>query len=202
MVIGLCRLRGNDQSIRSAVSDAIVGSWLWSTATGSSPLGYSIALVQVVDNRPRPAFRGNRCCTGRHLAIEDFKDLYVIGHDTTPIPLWYFYGTFNMLLYDTLTILLRHFYGTTAFPNAGARRGCIWENNVALNLPARLSVHVHAMVFVQYNRREKINIHVFSPSHIELVDCREHLYILQVREFYCVFNYKLHLHVLHVATDK
>ena len=31
---------GCDQSIGSTVSDAIVRSWLWSTATRSSPLGY------------------------------------------------------------------------------------------------------------------------------------------------------------------
>ena len=31
---------GYDQSVESTVSDAIVRSWLWSTVTGSSPLGY------------------------------------------------------------------------------------------------------------------------------------------------------------------
>ena len=31
---------GCDKSIRSIVSDAIIRSWLWSTATRSSPLGY------------------------------------------------------------------------------------------------------------------------------------------------------------------
>ena len=31
---------GCDQSIESTVSDAIVRSWLWSTATSSSPLGH------------------------------------------------------------------------------------------------------------------------------------------------------------------
>ena len=34
----------------STVSDAIVLSWLWSTATRSSPLGYFSRLLQVVDN--------------------------------------------------------------------------------------------------------------------------------------------------------
>ena len=41
-----------DQSIGSTVSDAIVRSWLWSTATRSSPLGYFSRLLQVVDNWP------------------------------------------------------------------------------------------------------------------------------------------------------
>ena len=37
-------------SIGSTVSQAIVRSWLWSTATRSSPLGYFSRLLQVVDN--------------------------------------------------------------------------------------------------------------------------------------------------------
>ena len=41
---------GRDQSIASTVPDAIVRSWLWSTATRSSPLGYFSRLQQVVDN--------------------------------------------------------------------------------------------------------------------------------------------------------
>ena len=41
---------GCDQSIGSTVSDAIVRSWLWLTATRSSPLGCFSALLQVVDN--------------------------------------------------------------------------------------------------------------------------------------------------------
>ena len=41
---------GYDKSIESTVSDAIVRSWLWSTATTSSPLGYFSILLQVVDN--------------------------------------------------------------------------------------------------------------------------------------------------------
>ena len=41
---------GNGQSIGSTVSDAIV--WLWSTANGSSPFGYLVALLQVVENWP------------------------------------------------------------------------------------------------------------------------------------------------------
>ena len=40
---------GCDQSIGSTVSDAIVQSWLWSTATRSSQLGYCCRLMQVVD---------------------------------------------------------------------------------------------------------------------------------------------------------
>ena len=46
----LCRVGGCDQSIGSTVSDAIVLSWLWLTATRSSPLGYLSKLLQVVDN--------------------------------------------------------------------------------------------------------------------------------------------------------
>ena len=44
---------GCDQSIWSTVPDAIVRSWLWSTATRSSPLGYFSRLLQVVDNWPQ-----------------------------------------------------------------------------------------------------------------------------------------------------
>ena len=43
---------GCDQSIGSTVSDAIVRSWLWLTATSSSPLGCFSTLLQVVDNWP------------------------------------------------------------------------------------------------------------------------------------------------------
>ena len=35
-----CKGGVNDQSIGSIVSDSIVRSWLWSTATGSCQLGY------------------------------------------------------------------------------------------------------------------------------------------------------------------
>ena len=38
------------QSIGSTVSDAIVRSWLWLTATRSSPVGCFSTLLQVVDN--------------------------------------------------------------------------------------------------------------------------------------------------------
>ena len=41
---------GCDQLIWSTVSDTIIRSWLWLTATGSSPLGYFGKLLQVVDN--------------------------------------------------------------------------------------------------------------------------------------------------------
>ena len=41
---------GCNQSIGSTVSDAIVSSLLWSTATRSSPLGYFSILLQAVDN--------------------------------------------------------------------------------------------------------------------------------------------------------
>ena len=43
---------GCDQSIGSTISDAIVRSWLWLTATRSSPLGCFCTLLQVVDNWP------------------------------------------------------------------------------------------------------------------------------------------------------
>ena len=46
----MCRAGGNGQSIGSTVSDAIVRSWMWSTATGRSPLGCFSRLLQVVDN--------------------------------------------------------------------------------------------------------------------------------------------------------
>ena len=46
----LCRVGGCDQSIGSTVSDAIVHSWLWLTATRSSPLCYFSKLQRVVDN--------------------------------------------------------------------------------------------------------------------------------------------------------
>ena len=41
---------GCDQSIGFTVSDAIVRSWLWCTATRSSLLGCFSRLLQVVDN--------------------------------------------------------------------------------------------------------------------------------------------------------
>ena len=41
---------GCDRSIGSTVSDAIVRSWLWLTATMSSLLGCFGTLLQVVDN--------------------------------------------------------------------------------------------------------------------------------------------------------
>ena len=48
---GYCPLGWDcDQSIGSTVSDAIVRSRLWLTATRSSPLGYFGKLLQVVDN--------------------------------------------------------------------------------------------------------------------------------------------------------
>ena len=62
---------GCDQSIGSIVSDAIVRSCLWLTATRSSPFGCFSTLLQVVDNWPH-IFCGSRFSTGRLLAIEDF----------------------------------------------------------------------------------------------------------------------------------
>ena len=60
---------GCDQSIGSTVSDAIVRSWLWLTATRSSTLGCFSTLLQVVDNC---TFCDSRFSNGRLLAIEDF----------------------------------------------------------------------------------------------------------------------------------
>ena len=64
---------GCDQSIRSTVSDAIVRSWLWLTATRSSPLGdfgnYCKYLII------KPTLCGSRFYTGRLLAIDDFHFL-------------------------------------------------------------------------------------------------------------------------------
>ena len=61
---------GCDQSIASTVSNAIVRSWLWSTATRSSPLGYfsNYRKYLIID----PTFCGSRFSPGRLLAIEDF----------------------------------------------------------------------------------------------------------------------------------
>ena len=44
--------RGCDQTIGSTVSDAIVRSYVWLTATRSSPLGCFSTLLQVVDICP------------------------------------------------------------------------------------------------------------------------------------------------------
>ena len=60
---------GCDQSIRSTVSDVIVRSWLLSTATRSSPLGYLSNYSKLIID---PTFCGSRFSTGRLLAIEDF----------------------------------------------------------------------------------------------------------------------------------
>ena len=65
---------GQDQSIESTVSDAIVRSWLWLTATRSSPLGCFSTLLLEVDNRPHILW-GRLFSTGGVLAIEDFLPL-------------------------------------------------------------------------------------------------------------------------------
>ena len=44
------KVEGCDQAIGYTVSDAIVRSWLWSTASRSSLSGYFSRLLQVVDN--------------------------------------------------------------------------------------------------------------------------------------------------------
>ena len=66
---------GWDQSIGSTVFDAIVRSWLWSTATTShwsASVHYCKSLI--ID----PTFCGSRFSTGRLLAIEDFT--FTLGH--------------------------------------------------------------------------------------------------------------------------
>ena len=67
---------GCDQSIGSTVSDAIIRSWLWSTATRTSPFGYFSRLLQAVED---PTFCGSRFSTGRLLSIEDFTFFYLAG---------------------------------------------------------------------------------------------------------------------------
>ena len=53
MVLLPCVYGGrNGQSIETTVSDVVVRNWLWSSVTGSSPLGYFDRLLQVVDNWP------------------------------------------------------------------------------------------------------------------------------------------------------
>ena len=64
---------GCDQSIGSTISDAIVRSWLWLTATRSSPLGCYSTLLKVVECE---TFCGSRFSTGRLLAIEDFTFMF------------------------------------------------------------------------------------------------------------------------------
>ena len=46
------KVEGTNSQLDSTVSDAIVRSWLWLTATRSSPLGFFSTLLQVVDNLP------------------------------------------------------------------------------------------------------------------------------------------------------
>ena len=48
-VLPVCRVGGATSQL-DLVSDAIVRSWLWLTATRSSPFGYFSKLMQVVDN--------------------------------------------------------------------------------------------------------------------------------------------------------
>ena len=62
---------GCDHSIGSTVSDAIIRSWLWSTAT-RSPLGFFSRIQLIVD----PTFCYSRFSIGRLLAIEDFLHQY------------------------------------------------------------------------------------------------------------------------------
>ena len=75
--MALCSVGGNGQSIGSTISDAIVRSWLWSTATASSTLATSAALLQVVNNWPTNC--GSRFSTGKLLAIEDFTFSCVVN---------------------------------------------------------------------------------------------------------------------------
>ena len=67
---------GCDQSIGSTVSDVIVRSWLWSTATRRSLLGYFSRLLKVI-MIIYSTFCGSRFSTGRLLAIEGFTFLFI-----------------------------------------------------------------------------------------------------------------------------
>ena len=66
-------LGGCNQSIGSTVFDAMVRSWLWSTAS-SSPLGYFSKLLKLTPHFViiNPTFCGSRFSTRRLQAIEDF----------------------------------------------------------------------------------------------------------------------------------
>ena len=67
---------GCDQSIGSTVSDEIIHSWVFSTATRNSPLDFFSNYCKwlIID----PTFCGSRFSTGRVLAREDFTFLYFI----------------------------------------------------------------------------------------------------------------------------
>ena len=64
---------GCDRSIGSTISDAIVRSWLWSTATGIPQWATSLYYCKqlIID----PTIWGSIFSTGRLLAIEDFTFL-------------------------------------------------------------------------------------------------------------------------------
>ena len=67
---------GCHQSNESTVSNTIVRSWLWSSATGSSPLGYfSVYPMQLIIDH---TFCGSRFSTKRLQAIEDVTFLHGI----------------------------------------------------------------------------------------------------------------------------
>ena len=85
---------GCDHSIWSPVSDAIIRSWLWSTATRSFPLGCFSSFLQVRDNLT--TFCGSRIFTGRLLAIED-------------LPLPFSQSSIEHLFEDVIRILLIRF---------------------------------------------------------------------------------------------
>ena len=85
---------GCEESIGSTVSDAIVRSWSWLTATRSSRLGCFSTLLQVVDNWPNSL--GSRFSTRRLLDLEDF--------------------TFTLFNHKSMTSVSRTKYRTTLHP--------------------------------------------------------------------------------------
>ena len=66
----LCKGWGVTESQLDLPFDFIVRSWLWSTATRSSPLPTSVVWVQAVDNYSTNC--GSRFSTDGLMAIEDF----------------------------------------------------------------------------------------------------------------------------------
>ena len=66
---------GNGKSIGSTVSDAIVSSWLWSTATRSCQLGYFSSISASSWLLTPQTVHGRRFSCKRLLAIDDFTFL-------------------------------------------------------------------------------------------------------------------------------
>ena len=67
------RVGSNGQAIGSTVFDAIVRSWLWSTAARSFPLGYFSSIQLIID----PTISDSRFSSMGLLAIEDVTFFYL-----------------------------------------------------------------------------------------------------------------------------